>query len=50
MARRQRDAPERSSYILFALSGFAPELQRLAAQPGERIYLVGGGDMLPQRG
>ncbi len=37
------------SYILFALGGFAPELQRLAAQPGERIYLVRDSDMLPQR-
>ena len=39
----------RPSYILFALSGFAPELQRLAAEPGERLYLVRDTDLLTRR-
>ena len=34
------------SYILFALGGFARELQQLAADPAERLFLVEGSDML----
>jgi hypothetical protein len=34
------------SYILFALGGFSPELQQLAADPAERLFLVAGSDML----
>jgi hypothetical protein len=33
-------------YILFALGGFSPELQQLAADPAERLYLVTNADML----
>ena len=33
-------------YILFALGGFSPELEQLAADPAERSYLVVGIDML----
>ena len=40
---RWRDKP---SYILFALGGFSPELQQLAAVPAERLYLVANTDML----
>jgi hypothetical protein len=32
-------------YILFALGGFSPELQQLAADPAERLYLVAEADM-----
>jgi hypothetical protein len=34
------------SYILFALGGFSPELQQLAADPAERLFLVMDNDML----
>lgn len=34
-------------YVLFVVGGFAPELQTLAAQPEERLYLVDGNDLLP---
>lgn len=40
---RWRNKP---SYILFALGGFSPELQQLATDPTERLYLVSGTDML----
>jgi AAA+ ATPase superfamily predicted ATPase len=40
---RWRNKP---SYILFALSGFSPELLSLAADPAERLHLVAGADML----
>jgi hypothetical protein len=40
---RWRDQP---SYILFALGGFSPELQQLAADPAERLFLVAGSGML----
>jgi hypothetical protein len=40
---RWRDKP---SYILFALGGFSPELQQLAAVPAERLYLIANTDML----
>lgn len=40
---RWRNKP---SYILFALGGFSTELQQLAADPAERLYLTGGGDMI----
>jgi len=40
---RWRNKP---SYILFALGGFSPELQQLAADPAERLYLVTDTDML----
>jgi hypothetical protein len=36
-------------FVLFAVSGFAPELQMLAADPGERLFLVSGRDLLPTR-
>jgi hypothetical protein len=38
-----RDKP---SYILFAPGGFAPELQQLATDPAEHLYLVTKNDML----
>ncbi|HEV2275747.1 MAG TPA: ATP-binding protein [Acidobacteriaceae bacterium] len=37
------------SYILFALGGFSPELLRLAADPAERLSLIGEADILPQQ-
>jgi AAA+ ATPase superfamily predicted ATPase len=40
---RWRDKP---SYILFALGGFSPELQQLAADPAERLYLITDTNML----
>jgi AAA+ ATPase superfamily predicted ATPase len=40
---RWRDKP---SYILFALGGFSPELQQLAADPAERLFLVKDADIL----
>jgi hypothetical protein len=40
---RWRNQPR---YILFALGGFSPELQQLAADRAERLYLVTGTDML----
>ena len=39
---RWRNKP---SYILFALGGFSQELQQLAIDPTERLYLVSGTDM-----
>jgi len=33
-------------YILFALGGFSPELQQLAADPAERLFLADKADML----
>jgi hypothetical protein len=35
----------RPKYILFALGGFSPELQQLAADPAERLYLATVIDM-----
>jgi len=35
------------SCILFALGGFAPELQQLASDPAERLFLIGATDLLP---
>jgi hypothetical protein len=32
--------------MLFALGGFSPELQKLAADPAERLFLVEDTDML----
>jgi hypothetical protein len=32
--------------ILFVLGGFSPELQQLAADPAERLFLVTDTDML----
>jgi hypothetical protein len=40
---RWRNKP---SYILFALGGFSPEPEQLAADPAERLYLVRELDML----
>jgi hypothetical protein len=40
---RWRNQP---SYILFALGGFSPELQQLAANPAEQLFLVTNKDML----
>jgi uncharacterized protein len=42
------EAPWRNkpSYILFALGGFAPELQQLASDPAERLHLIAEGEML----
>jgi AAA+ ATPase superfamily predicted ATPase len=40
---RWQDKP---SYILFAPGGFSPELQQLAADPTERLFLVSDKDML----
>jgi hypothetical protein len=34
------------SYILFALGGFSTELQQLATDPAERLYLVAESNML----
>lgn len=42
---RWRDQP---TFILFAVGGFAPELQQLAADPDERLFLVSGRDLLPR--
>jgi AAA+ ATPase superfamily predicted ATPase len=33
-------------YVLFALGGFSPELQQLAVDPAERLFLVTDTDML----
>jgi hypothetical protein len=33
-------------YILFALGGFSPELQQLATDPAERLFLVTDTDIL----
>jgi len=33
-------------YLLFAVGGFAPDLQELAADPNERLILVSGADLL----
>jgi hypothetical protein len=40
---RWRDKP---NYILFALGGFSPELQQLAADPAERLFLVMNTDLV----
>ena len=40
---RWRNKP---SYILFALGGFSPELQQLAADTAERLFLVTDTDLL----
>jgi hypothetical protein len=40
---RWRDKP---SYILFTLGGYSPELQQLAANPAEQLYLITDTDML----
>jgi hypothetical protein len=40
---RWRNKP---SYILFALGGFSPELQQLAADPAVRLFLADKADML----
>ncbi|MGO8672890.1 MAG: ATP-binding protein [Capsulimonadaceae bacterium] len=37
------------TYLLFAVGGFAPELEVLAADPAERLHLVSGADLLPPR-
>jgi hypothetical protein len=42
---RWRNEPR---YILFALGGFSIELQKLAADPAERLDLVTNADMLPR--
>jgi hypothetical protein len=34
------------SYVLFALGGFSRELEQLAADREERLFLVAGPDML----
>jgi hypothetical protein len=39
---------KRPLYILFALGGFSPELQQLAADPAERISLVSAREMLSE--
>jgi hypothetical protein len=36
----------RPRYILFALGGFSTELQQLAADPAERLFLAEKADML----
>ena len=41
---------EKPSYILFSPGGFAPELVQMAAYPEERVWLVGGADLLGGRG
>jgi hypothetical protein len=38
---RWRNQPR---YVLFALGGISPELQQLAADPDERLYLVAEAD------
>jgi hypothetical protein len=43
---RWRNEP---SYIIFAMGGFSSELQQLAADPAERLYLVAELDMLGRR-
>ena len=40
---RWRNKP---SYILFAFSGFSPELLKLASDPAERLHLVAEPDMI----
>lgn len=40
---RWRNKP---SYIVFALGGFSPELQQLAADPAERLYPIADTDVL----
>jgi hypothetical protein len=40
---RLRNKPR---YILFALGGFSPELQQLAGDPAERLFLITETDML----
>ncbi len=37
------------AYVIFSLGEFAPELKALAADPGERLFLVSGTDLLPGR-
>jgi len=34
-------------YVLFSVGGFTPELAALAAEPGNRLSLVDGSDLLP---
>jgi AAA+ ATPase superfamily predicted ATPase len=41
---RWRDNP---TYVLFTVGEFAPELKQLAAEPGQRLRLVDGADLLP---
>ena len=36
-----------ATYLLFSVGGFAPEVHALAAEPGERLLLVQGTDLLP---
>lgn len=36
------------TYVLFALGGFGSELEKLAADTSERLYLVSGSDLLPR--
>jgi hypothetical protein len=42
---RWRNQPH---YIPFALGGFSPELQQLAADPAERLFLVSTKDVLTE--
>jgi len=34
-------------FILFAVGGFAPEVEALAADPSQRLMLVSGRDLIP---
>jgi AAA+ ATPase superfamily predicted ATPase len=38
---------DNATFIIFGLGGFAPELVALAADPANRLHLVGGADLLP---
>ncbi len=38
---------ERPACIVFSVGGFAPELHSLASDPEERLFLIGGSDLLP---
>ncbi len=40
---QKRDA----SFVLFSIGGFSPDLERLAADPANRLHLVKGSDLLP---
>jgi len=40
---------ERPTYVLFTVGEFSPELRQLAADPEERLWLVSGEDLLPEK-
>ena len=48
VARLPREEQRRgASFVLFSVGGFSAELRAIAADPSNRLHLVGGGDLLP---